>query len=77
MKKVGQVFSPLQAELKAILFDLEEIVGFSFQDMEVENDSLLAIREVENTNNSLCEWEGISVYIRNCVQAYHTCRFIA
>ena len=30
VKKVGQVFSPLQAELKAICFGLEEIAGFSF-----------------------------------------------
>ena len=48
VEKVARVFSPLQAELKAIFFGMEEITGFSFQDIEVESDSLLVIREVEN-----------------------------
>ena len=61
VKKDAQVYFPFQAELKAILFGMEEMVGFPFQNIEVESDSLLAIREVENTSQSSCEWEGISV----------------
>ena len=63
VKRVDQVYSPLQAELLAILFGLEEIAGFTSQDVEVESDSLLAISEVKNINNSSCEWEGISMDI--------------
>ena len=41
----------------------------------MESDSLLAIIEVENINNSSCEWEGISVDIRKSAQAFLSCRF--
>ena len=54
MEKVTMVYSPLQAELLAILFGMHEMTGSPFQDIEVESDSLLAINEVENTNQSLC-----------------------
>ena len=50
MKKVTMVCSPLQVELMAILFGMHEMTGSPFQDIEVESDSLLAIREVKNTN---------------------------
>ena len=75
VKKGVQAFSPLQAELKAILFGMEEIVGSLFQDIEVESDSLLAIREVESANQSSCEWESISMDIRNCAKTFQSCRF--
>ena len=41
----------------------------------MESDSLLAIIEVENINNSSCEWEGISMDIRQSAQAFQSCRF--
>ena len=75
VKKDAQVSFPFQAELKAILFGMEEMVGFPFQNIEVESDSLLAIREVENTSQSSCEWEGISVDIRKYAHAFQMCSF--
>ena len=75
MEKVTMVYSPLQAELMAILFGIHEMTGSPFQDIEVESDSLLAINEVENTNQSLCAWEGISMDIRRCAQDFRNCKF--
>ena len=61
--------------MKAILFGVEEASNNIFPSIWVENDSLLAIREVEMINGSLSEWEGISVDIRDQAKAFQTCVF--
>ena len=77
MKKIDNIKSLLHAKMKVILFGVEEASSNLFLSILVENDSLLAIREVEKIKRSYYEWEGISVDIRNrarlsilCVQTY-------
>ena len=59
IKKIGNVESPLQAELMAIAFGLQLAKEHSFTSIIVESDSLLAIHEIEKHHNSFCLWESI------------------
>ena len=61
--------------MKVILFGVEEASSNLFLSILVENDSLLAIREIEMINGSFCEWEGISIDIRDRTEAFQSCVF--
>ncbi|XWS50530.1 hypothetical protein CRYUN_Cryun12cG0094700 [Craigia yunnanensis] len=56
IKRIGNMENALHAEFKAILFGLEECRHNSFNSVIIENDSLMAIMEIEE---SMYEWEGI------------------
>lgn len=49
-------FSPLQAELKAILFGLQTVCNENYRAQFVESDSLLAINEIKKGSKSSIEW---------------------
>ena len=53
--RVDNIDSPLQAELKAILFGLEEASNNHFPFLMIASHSLLAIREIEKQQDSYCE----------------------
>ena len=45
--RVDNIESPLHVELKAILFGLKEVTSIHLPFLIIENDSLLAVREIE------------------------------
>ncbi|XWS24067.1 hypothetical protein CRYUN_Cryun28dG0069200 [Craigia yunnanensis] len=57
------VFSPLQAELVAIMFGLEIARVHGLEDIQIETDSLLAVQEIQKGYASACECDGIICYI--------------
>ena len=44
--KVENIVSPLQAEIKAILFGLQLVKERNLQDIQVESESLIAVKEI-------------------------------
>ncbi|XWS63095.1 hypothetical protein CRYUN_Cryun06bG0067100 [Craigia yunnanensis] len=65
--KRRDVYSPLQAELLAILFGLEKATENGYKNVQVESDSLLVVKEIEKGSNSSCEWGCIVNDICNYV----------
>ncbi|XVE85075.1 hypothetical protein DITRI_Ditri17bG0063000 [Diplodiscus trichospermus] len=59
MKAVHHVTSPLQAELLVILYGMELPNRFAFTSLVVERDSLLALKEVDREETTLCRWCGL------------------
>ncbi|XVF71723.1 hypothetical protein PTKIN_Ptkin12aG0062500 [Pterospermum kingtungense] len=51
--------SPLQAELRAILFGLELMQSGNFKQVLVESDSLLAVKEINASGDSVSLWYGL------------------
>ena len=73
--KVDNIDSPLQAELKAILFGLKDVSNNHFPFLMIESDSLLAIREIKKQHDSYCEWEGFIYGIINLSFEFPLCSF--
>ncbi|XWS20726.1 hypothetical protein CRYUN_Cryun31cG0127300 [Craigia yunnanensis] len=63
VKRIGSVCSPLQAELEAVLFGMEECKHNNMSSLCIESDSLVAIKEIKIGLESMCEWGGIVVDI--------------
>ena len=53
------VDSAFQAEIMAILFGLQMTREQDFKDLMVESDCLLAVKEISQKNESLCEWGSL------------------
>ena len=70
VKRVGEVECPLQAELLAILFGLEECRSQLLQSLIIESDSLLAVREIEIRHESFSERFSIILDIIHVAQHY-------
>ena len=73
--KIGNVNSPLQAELMAIAFGLQLAKEHSFPSILVESDSLLAIQEIAKHNDSFCQWANIIFDIVDMASSYDQCSF--
>ena len=73
--KIGNVNSPLQAELMAIVFGLQLAKEHSFPSILVESDSLLAIQEIAKHNDSFCQWANIISDIVDMASSYDQCSF--
>ncbi|XWS44556.1 hypothetical protein CRYUN_Cryun15aG0056500 [Craigia yunnanensis] len=75
LTRVVNVESPLHAEIKAILFSLEEALNNSFLSLMIESDSLLAIQEIMKQHGSFYVWEGIISDIINLSLECSFCSF--
>ena len=73
--RVDNIDSPLQTELKAILFGLKEASNNHFPFFMIKSDSLLAIREIEKHHDSYCEWEGLIYDIIRLSLEFPLCSF--
>ena len=72
---MDNIETPLQVEIKAILFGLETAHNLPCMDFLVESDSLVAMHEVSKGQNSFCEWESIIVDIVNLSLECQSCSF--
>ncbi|XVF82507.1 hypothetical protein PTKIN_Ptkin16aG0054600 [Pterospermum kingtungense] len=57
--KIQQVLSPLQAELKALLYGLQMASALNYRRIVLETDCLLAVKEVQKGANSSSEWYAV------------------
>ena len=73
--RVDNIDSPLQAELKAILFGLEEASSNHFPFLMIASHSLLAIREIEKQQDSYCELEVLISDIISLSLEFPLCSF--
>ena len=64
--------TPLHTEINAILFGFETAHNFSYMDLMVESDSLMAIQKILKRQGPFCEWESI---ILDIVDLSLECRF--
>ena len=67
--------SPLHAEFAALLFGLEESKQNITESLIIENDSLMAIREIEIGQESMSEWRGYILDIISVAKENNCCRF--
>ena len=75
VRRVGEVYSPLQAELLAIQFGLEECKSQGLQTLIIESDSLLAIKEIDKGHDSFSEWFSTVSDILQLAQQFNDRRF--
>ena len=54
--KIDDVMSPLQTEIKAILFGLQVAKEMNLRKVQLESDYLVVVREISKKEDSLCEW---------------------
>ena len=73
--KVEEVVSPLQSELKAILFGLQATKAMNLRKVQLESDCLLAVREILKKQDSLSEWHSILMDIIKLSLEFEQCEF--
>ena len=72
--KMDGINSPLQAELCAILFGLQVVRKWNLKEIQIERDSLIAIKEIQK-ESSYNEWRSILFDIWDSALNHNLCFF--
>ena len=73
--KIEGIDSPLQAEIKAILFGLQMAKEVDFKNIQMESDCLMAVTKISKNDDSFCEWNNILTDINDISLDYDSCFF--
>ena len=65
----------MQAEIKAIWFDLQVATEMNCRKIQVESDCLLAVSEISKKDESYCEWDCFLSEILDLSLEYESCDF--
>ncbi|XWS52260.1 hypothetical protein CRYUN_Cryun11dG0053300 [Craigia yunnanensis] len=75
LTRVEGVVSPFQAEIMTILFGLQVTNEQDFQELLVESDRLMAVKEIAQREESLCEWGSLIKDIQERSMDFNLCSF--
>ena len=73
--RLEDIVSPLQAEIKAILFGLQLVKEMNLQNIQMESDLLIAVKQISKRDEFYCEWDGLLSDILELSLDFNSCFF--
>ena len=73
MSKSEDIDTPIQAEIKAIIFGIQMAKDMNIRKIQVESNCLMAVKEISKRQDSFCEWSSILLDILELSADFELC----